>query len=86
MDDPALYAALIDALDRLDVPVRFEPLPEAASLAGGLCVLKGQRLVIVSSEASLPDRIEVLAAALRELDTETLWLAPAVRARIARSR
>jgi hypothetical protein len=38
--------------------------------------------VIVGAHASLMERIDVLAKALRALDTSALYLPPAVRARI----
>ena len=80
MDDARLVVALEDALAKLGVPLRVEPLESR----GGLVRLKGVPQVLLAEHATPKERIAVLAAALAKLDTTSLFLAPAVRAAIER--
>ncbi len=82
MDDARLLAALEDALARLEVAVRVESFAPEARRPGGLVRLRGAHVVLVGAHASTAERIDVLAKALRALDTSALFLPPAVRARI----
>jgi hypothetical protein len=82
VDDARLLVALEDALARLEVTLRVEPMGEESRSVGGIVRLRGVPVVIVSSRASTAERIGVLVRALRELDTSALFLSPAVRARI----
>lgn len=74
---------LEEALDRLDVAIRVETMPEETHLSGGLCVVNGKYSVIISTRANVAERIDVLLDALRQLDTESIWLPPAIRERIS---
>ncbi len=85
-------ATLLDELsrvaERLELDVRSEPLEprlEGRDYGrGGLCVLRGRRVILLDSRAPLPDRIAVLAAALAAFDVEALHMPPLVRATIER--
>jgi hypothetical protein len=79
VDAPAMCRILEEALDKLGVTIRQERMPEEARIAGGLCMVYGQLTVIISPFASATERVEVLANALRGLNTESIWLPPAVR-------
>ncbi len=76
---------LEDALFRLGVTVRVESMPEESRLSGGSCRICGKQEVFVSPRATLAERIAILVEALRQLDTDSIWLAPAVRERILNS-
>jgi hypothetical protein len=82
-DQTALVGMLEEALDRLGVTVRVETMPEESHISGGSCLVHGKREVILSPAAPVAERIEVLAGALRELDTGSMWLPPVVRRLIA---
>lgn len=82
--------ALLDALRVLaeECDLRVEELPAQAALEGisptasGLCRVRGRSWVLLAPTDPQERRIEVLAAALRELATESLrgrYLPPAVR-------
>ena len=79
MDPELLNAALLDALRRLGVALRFEELPEEARLSGGLCTIRGARTVIVAEGSPLAEQNAVLVGALRRLDHESIHLPPIVR-------
>ena len=80
VDGADTVRALEEALERLDVVVRSEPLPEEARISGGFCVVRGKPTVFVAPDAPETERIAVLVDALRRLPTTEIWLPPAVRA------
>ena len=79
MDDQPLFDELLHAAARLGVEVRTEPFETPATLGGGLCVVRGETLVLIDQRAPLPDRLRVLARALVELQSETVYMAPEAR-------
>lgn len=74
---------LEEAFDRLGVAIRVETMPEEARLVGGLCIVNGAYSVIISARANTAERVDVLLDALRQLDTESIWLPPAIREKIS---
>lgn len=78
--------ALEEALERLGVRVRREPLPIEARIGGGLCTIRGQRTLILVPDLAEADEVAIFASALRTLDTSQLWLPPAVRELLERER
>jgi hypothetical protein len=79
MDDQHLFDELLRAAEELGVEVRIEPFETPAPKGGGLCVVRGERLVLIDQRAPLLDRILVLAQALSELGSETVYMAPKAR-------
>jgi hypothetical protein len=83
-----LLDELVRVAERLGLEVRSEPLePKLEGRdhgRGGLCVVRGRRVVLLDSRAPVPDRIAVLAGVLAALDVESLHMAPLVRATIER--
>ena len=72
----AAVPAFEDALKRLGVPVRRG----RGAFRGGRCTVGGREVVVVNTLHPREAQAVVLAAALRELPHETLYLRPAVRA------
>lgn len=79
MDDQHLFDELLRAAEKLGVEVRIEPFETPAPKGGGLCVVRGERLVLIDQRAPLLDHILVLAQALSELGSETVCMAPKAR-------
>ena len=79
MDDQPLFDELLHAAERLGVAVRMEPFETPAIMGGGLCVVRGENLVLVDQRAPLFDRIRALVRALVELQSETVYMAPEAR-------
>jgi hypothetical protein len=82
VEDASLVALLLDALRRLEVDVRTEPLPESPIGAGAICVLHGRPTLLLDVRAPVHEQVDVLVRALRTLDTSALFLHPAVRSRL----
>jgi hypothetical protein len=76
-----LFDELVDAARKVGIDVRVEAFGSSRA-RGGLCVLRGKRVILVDEAAPLPDRIGVLARALSKVDLEGIFLPPAVRAAI----
>jgi hypothetical protein len=86
MDLGRLFDELVRAANKADITVRsesFDPnLSDARKWRGGLCVVRGKRVIIVDQRAPLVDRIATVAASLATVDLENVFLPPVVRATI----
>jgi hypothetical protein len=86
MDLPRLFEELALAAERAGVKVReetFDPnLSDVKRPRGGLCTLRGERLILVDAKLPLPERIATLAEALASVDLEGIFMPPVVRATI----
>ncbi len=69
MDDQPLFDELLHAAERLGVAVRMEPFETPAIMGGGLCIVRGENLVLIDQRAPLLDRIRAL----------TVYMAPEAR-------
>lgn len=80
MKEQDLLTALEDLAQRLDVEVRYEAVEGAEGLApGGLCRLHGRLLLILNPAASLRDKTDALAQAVKRSDLSRVFLVPALR-------
>jgi len=82
----AVLAALEEGLRKLGVEVRIVDIAGDARVQGGLCTIRGTRVVLVSGAAPPAERIAILAGALAALDTERIYLPPAARDLVERTR
>jgi hypothetical protein len=75
-----LTEALETAAAQLGVKVRYDALGAGAILSsGGLCKVKGDWWVIIDKKATASERAAVLAEALANFDTDTVFLPPKAR-------
>ncbi len=82
-----LLQELIQAARKAGIHVRSEAFDPSLSDAktkwrGGLCVVRGERIILVDERAPLVDRIATVAAALAAVDLESVFVPPIVRATI----
>jgi hypothetical protein len=80
MLDRELLSRLEALAEQLEIPVRYASLAtEELAGRGGLCVLRGERQIII--ERTLGDRgkARLLATGLTQFDLEGVFLLPAVR-------
>lgn len=80
MDDHTALSQLEGLAYMLGIPVRYETIAEEdVANAGGLCRLKGESVIIVNARASVKDKIQTLARALKNFDLHDVYMRPAVR-------
>ncbi len=82
MDESILPDLLEELLERFGVKIRYEAIKQDQDLsyvAGGLCVLWGEYVLIVNSSGSAIERIITLAIALKHFDLDKVYIRPVVR-------
>ena len=82
MDPGILAERMKEAAERLGMEVRECP-PESE---GGVVVLKGKRVVFIPRGTLASRRVEIVARALGHVDTEGVFLLPAVREAVEQAR
>ena len=82
MDAQVLAERLKETAERLGMEVRECP----GDTEGGVVVLKGRRVVFIPQGALASRRVEMIAGALSDIDTEGVFLLPAVREAVERAR
>jgi len=87
MQDQGLLTALEAAAEQMKIPVAYAALAtEDLPGRGGLCVLHGERRIIIERTLSVREKARLLAAGLAQFDLEDIYLLPIVREAIERSR
>ena len=84
MDPGAKLEALLELAEQLDISVRREPL---GGEGGGLCHLRGRRVLFVDVQADLQTRFEKTATALADLpEVDQHYLLPELREELDKRR
>lgn len=84
MNVSARLESLLHVAEQLDVEVRAEPM---GGEGGGMCRLKGRRVLFVDTSADVMTRYERTLAAVADLpDVEGWFLPPLVREDLERQR
>jgi hypothetical protein len=66
--------------DQLGIPVRYAVLAtEELAGRGGLCVFKGEPLIMIERSLGQVEKARLLAAGLAHFDLEGVFIPPAVR-------
>jgi hypothetical protein len=78
--------AIIDQLEELargfGMQIRYEAIKqdeESKKVLGGLCLLKGEHILIIDSKATGNEKIKILAGALKHFDLEQIYIRPVLR-------
>ena len=82
MDENALTDLLEEVIERFGVRIRYEAIrqdEDSGKVVGGLCYLRGEYVLIVNSNATVRDRINTLATALKHFDLDQIYIRPVVR-------
>ena len=70
-----LLNELKELANQLGAKVRFEK----GDFKGGYCLLKESKIIVVNKMANLQRKVMILAAALKELGIEEIYLSPKIR-------
>ena len=82
MDENVLTDLLEELIEGFGVIVRYEAIKQdenSVKVVGGLCLLKEEYVLIVNSNATVRERIDTLATALKHFDLDQVYMRPAVR-------
>lgn len=73
---------LEELAERLGVKIRCEPIrqeEDSVKVVGGLCLLKGEYVLIIDSRAARADKIRTLAKAVSHFDLDQIHVKPLLR-------
>ena len=82
MDENAIIEQLEELVKSFGIQIRREPIKQDEDLVkvvGGLCLLRGEYVLIINSKATTMDRIKTLATALKHFDLDQIYLRPVLR-------
>jgi hypothetical protein len=83
MDEDAVIEQLEELARGFGVEIRYEPIiidEETINAVGGLCILRGEHLLIINTNAAVSEKIKAFAKALRHFDLDQIYIPPAIRA------
>ena len=82
MDKNTIIEQLEELVKSFGIQIRSEAIKQDEDLvkvAGGLCLLRGEYVLITNSKATTMDRIRTLATALKHFDLDQIYLRPVLR-------
>jgi len=82
MNDDTLIDYLEELAKKFGVQIRYEDIKQDENLTfvvGGLCLLKGEYVLIINPKASAKDKIRTLAVALKHFDLVQIYIRPVIR-------
>lgn len=80
LDEKAILDQLEELAQTLGIQVRYEPIEiEGSFYAGDLCRLKGENILIINPEATIKDKIQIFARAVKRFDLNQVYIRPALR-------
>ena len=82
MDENTMIDQLEELIERFGVHIRHEAIKQdedSVKEVGGLCLLRGEYILIINSKATTMDRIKTLATALKHFDLDEIYLRPVLR-------
>jgi hypothetical protein len=82
MDQDAIIDQLEELAETFGIQIRYEPIKQDEDLVkvvGGLCLLRGEYVLIIDSKAAAIDKIRIFAEALRHFDLEQIYIKPVLR-------
>lgn len=87
MQEEGLLTALEGLAEQLQIPVTYAALAtEDLAGHGGLCIVHGERRIIIEQTLTIREKARLLAGGLAHLDFEGVFLLPVVREAIERAR
>ena len=82
MDETRLIDYLEELAENLGIEIRYEAIrqdEDSIYIAGGLCLLKGEYLLIINTKATARERIKTLATAIKHFDIDRIYIRPVLR-------
>jgi hypothetical protein len=82
MDENTIIDRLEELIKTFGVHIRHEAIKQdedSVNVVGGLCLLKGEYVLIINSKATIEDKIRALGMALKHFDHEKIYMLPVLR-------
>ena len=82
MDEDTLIDYLEELAEGLGIQIRYEAIKrdeDSPYTVGGLCLLKGEYILIINTKATPKERIKTLATAVKHFDLDQIYVRPALR-------
>jgi len=82
MDDNTILDQLEELIEKFGVQIRHEAIrqdEDSVHVTGGLCLLRGEYVLILDSKATIKDRIWTLGTALKQFDYDKIYIRPVLR-------
>lgn len=82
MDDNTILDQLEELIEKFGVQIRHEAIKQdedSVHVIGGLCLLKGEYVLIINSKAAIRDKILALGIAVKQFDHDQIYIRPVLR-------
>ena len=82
MDEETVIDHLEELAERFGIQIRYEAIKQdedSINVVGGLCLLKGEYVLIINSKATVKDRIKTLAMAVKHFELDQIYIPPVLR-------
>ena len=82
MDENTIIDQLEELIERFGVQIRYEAIKQdedSVNVIGGLCLLKGEYVLIINSKVTTGDKIRTLGMALKQFDHDRIYIRPILR-------
>jgi hypothetical protein len=82
MDENTILDQLEELIEKFGVHIRHDAIKQdedSVHARGGLCVVKGECVLILNSKATVKEKIWTLGIALKQLGHEQIYIRPVLR-------
>jgi len=82
MDENTILDQLEELIERFGVQIRHEAIrqdEDSVHVLGGLCLLRGEYVLIINSKATIRDKIWTLGIALKQFNHDQIYIRPVLR-------
>ncbi len=88
MDEDALIDHLEELAESLGIQIRYEAIKQdedSTYIVGGLCLLKGEYVLIINTKATAYEKMKTLATAVKHFDLDQIYIRPILRELLERT-
>jgi len=82
VDENIILDELEGLIEKFGVQIRHDAIKQdenSVNVMGGLCLLRGEYILIINSKAPTRDKIWTLGMALKQFDYEQIYIRPVLR-------
>jgi len=77
--------AILAELEAVAYKLRIEVIYESLETRGGLCKVKGKKLILINKNLLTEEKVRLLSSELSKFDTEHLFMLPKIREVLAQN-